>query len=548
MAAIPMLRVRPSLGTTLVCAAVCLAAASLAAQQVFRGRVDLVRVDVSVIDNRTGKPVTDLKAEDFTVTETGRSQRIDAFAFHGDGALTGAAAPSQAGPLAPHSRRVFMIIFGAPAGNRTFDGPYGVFDGTVRFIRERLRPGDLVGIMAFNRFTELTSDHEAAIRLVQRLKTRHREEYFEKTASTPARGVRADLTAVRQASIDRLIAPPGDSLRLRSATDLVANSYFQTSAWLDWNNKVIDLDALKVHAAIEYLRRAEGNKQIVLFSTRFGLTMKTQIAAMGRRPNRGEEAAFAGRASDAGVALNIINVTGVDLRGRGAAFLLFGVSQIQEMQSIAELSGGHYSGVRTADRQLERLDRATRAGYAIGYSSTNPELDGKFREIKVKVARSGVTVVYRHGYTAGADGPPVDLRELVTAQRLQQAATTDTEFADVPLQARAEEVEGSGGRQVRVTIKIDGARLELEKRGDRWIGEIDVVVFCGTRDQRVAGSVTQRMTLGMDSARYLEATTTGIPVTVTVPVSDRSVSAKVVVYQFASDRVGTAVATIGARR
>ena len=464
MPAIAMLTRRPRLGTSLASAAVCLSISGLAAQQVFRGRVDLVRVDVSVIDNRSGRPVTGLKAEDFTVTENGKPQRIDAFAFHDDRASTpdvSAAAP--AGPLAPHSRRVFMIIFGAPAASRSFDGPYGVFDGTIRFIRERLRPGDLVAVMALNRFTELTTDHEAAIRLIQRLKTEHREEYYQKRIGTPARGVRADLSAVRQASIDRLIAPPGDSLRLRSATDLIANarSFVQTAGWLPWNNMVIDLDSLKVHAAIEYLRRVEGNKQIVLFSTRFGLPSRTQRAAMGRRPNSGEEAAFAGRASDAGVALNIINVTGVDLRGRGASFLLFGVPQIQDMQRIAELSGGHYSGVRTADQQLERLDQATRAAYAIGYNSTNPELDGKFREIKIKVDRPGVTVVYRHGYTAGADVPPVDLRELVTSQRLQQAATTDAEFSDLPVQAKAEDVEGSGGRQVRVTITLDGSRLEV---------------------------------------------------------------------------------------
>ena len=136
----------------------------------------------------------------------------------------------------------------------------------------------------------------------------------------------------------------------------------------------------------------------------------------------------------------------------------------------------------------------------------------------------------------------------MTSQRLQQAATTDAEFSDLPVQAKAEDVEGSGGKRVRVTITLDGSRLELEKQGERWVGDIDVAVFCGTRDQKVAGTVTQRMTLGMDAAKYAEATTTGITFTVTVPVSERSASAKVVVYQFASDRIGTAVAAIGAGR
>ena len=95
-----------------------LATSTLAAQQVFRGRVDLVRVDVSVIDNRTGKPVPDLKAEDFTVTENGMRQRIEAFAFHGDEATTESAQASSSA-LARHSRRVFMIVFGAALDDRS---------------------------------------------------------------------------------------------------------------------------------------------------------------------------------------------------------------------------------------------------------------------------------------------------------------------------------------------------------------------------------------------------------------------------------------------
>src|SRR5687768_5099193 len=238
MAAIPMLPARPSPGTILLCAALC-AASTLTAQQVFRGRVDLVRVDVSVIDNRTGKPVTDLKAADFSVTENGTPQRIDAFALN---RVDGVSAPEPGGHagspgIRPHSRRVFMIVFGAPHSRLSFDGPYKVFDGTVRFLRERLQPGDLVSIMAFNRFTEATDDHDAAVRLVERIKASHAEEYYQNRIADPGRGIRTDVSKVRQDAIDRIMAPPGDTLKLRSVTDLILNSsaFVQTQAWRAWN-------------------------------------------------------------------------------------------------------------------------------------------------------------------------------------------------------------------------------------------------------------------------------------------------------------------------
>lgn len=256
-----------------------LATSTLAAQQVFRGRVNLVRVDVSVIDNRTGKPVTDLKAEDFTVTENGTPQRIDAFAFDDGGVRRGTSeAPGQdgRGTLTPHSRRVFLIIFGHPS----LAGPYHPFDGTVRFIRERLHPGDLISILAFNRFTELTTDHDAVVRLVERIKSSHAEEYFQVGIASPARGLRADIPPVRQEAIDRVMAPAGEGLKLRSVTDLILNSsaFVQTHAWRAWNRIAMGYDSLKIHAAIEYLRRVEGNKQLVLFSK--GLTLPVKILGM----------------------------------------------------------------------------------------------------------------------------------------------------------------------------------------------------------------------------------------------------------------------------
>ena len=49
-------------------------------QPTFRARVDSVSVDVIVTD-RQGKPVTDLKAEDFEIKEADKVQKIDTFKF-----------------------------------------------------------------------------------------------------------------------------------------------------------------------------------------------------------------------------------------------------------------------------------------------------------------------------------------------------------------------------------------------------------------------------------------------------------------------------------
>ena len=85
-------------------------------QQTFRSRVTVVPVDVRVVD-RAGKPITDLKQEDFTIIEDGVPQKIVHFSFQ---VLTpGAFAdtpPDFRKPLgetvAPQNKRIFLLVLG----------------------------------------------------------------------------------------------------------------------------------------------------------------------------------------------------------------------------------------------------------------------------------------------------------------------------------------------------------------------------------------------------------------------------------------------------
>jgi len=57
---------------------------------VFRTTTRLVILDVVATDDK-GQPVSDLKAEDFTVTENGEPQHISEFSFHYPAKVTAAA-------------------------------------------------------------------------------------------------------------------------------------------------------------------------------------------------------------------------------------------------------------------------------------------------------------------------------------------------------------------------------------------------------------------------------------------------------------------------
>src|SRR5687767_10989259 len=111
-----------------ICTAVVSGATFLAAGQspvapqsqvpIFKGRLDIVRTEVDVIDNRTGAPVPGLTQKDFSVFENGARQEIASFAESDQKALAPGEArrPAPAGRAA--DRRIFLLIFNASPSMR----------------------------------------------------------------------------------------------------------------------------------------------------------------------------------------------------------------------------------------------------------------------------------------------------------------------------------------------------------------------------------------------------------------------------------------------
>ena len=139
-------------------------------------------VDVRVIDNKTGKPVTDLKQQDFTVFEDGVRQDVRLFVVqtvrrHRPGTVSRSRSPPRRPPHRPAARparrrspprrtRVFLFVL----GSGRLQEPSKGLDATLEFVRTRLRPKDLVAVFAYNRATAFTTDHERVARVIERFR------------------------------------------------------------------------------------------------------------------------------------------------------------------------------------------------------------------------------------------------------------------------------------------------------------------------------------------------------------------------------------------
>ena len=97
----------------------------------FRAGIDLTRVDVTVLDKQTRKPVTGLTAADFAVTVDGDGQRLATLAEVNAPVATGTAARfvEAARDVASNAevrRRLFVIVMNdAAGGNDPYDRQTG---------------------------------------------------------------------------------------------------------------------------------------------------------------------------------------------------------------------------------------------------------------------------------------------------------------------------------------------------------------------------------------------------------------------------------------
>ena len=309
------------------------------AQPTFRGGVVVVPVDVRVLD-REGKPVTDLKESDFTVFEDGVRQTISHFSTHSFSAITTAPGTKPAvrtratPPIQEQSARIFLIVLGR---GRLQDVSNGL-DAVIHLVRQRLLPQDQVAVLAWNRATDFTTDHEKIVAVLERFKKRH--EGIENSLQFQLSGLAAvygskDIPANLQRDIEEVFRGPGavasrqitpepvtdpkqladDQRRALEASMLadVAGSGVDPLARAAADNPPLPFDAYaaasaqamqdlgNLYTGIEYLRYLEGEKHLI-FVTEQGMHL----------PRAETENGLAARANNARVAIDTIQTGGLD--------------------------------------------------------------------------------------------------------------------------------------------------------------------------------------------------------------------------------------------
>jgi VWFA-related protein len=564
--------------------------------QVFRGATTLVPVDIRVLD-RDGKPVTDLTQSDFTLLENGVPQAIRHFSTQGLTAQTSGAADSlapraaQADAISPQHRRIFLLVL---ARGRLQGVRMGI-DGMLHFVRERLLPQDLVAVLAWNRATEFTTDHARIADVLERFK--HAHEGLEAKMDLRFGDLAGlygskDIPASLQRDIDAVFGgastrglrsvQPGVSPNekrvnedTRRTTDTLLSPAPQvTGGETDPERRDAALDEFvgssaqtmqdlgNLYVGVEYLRRIEGEKHLVFVSAS-GLAL----------PRAEDDLDLVSAASNARVVIDYIHISGTSMSPSQAMFEVKTQSvsrggrppvaptptaqtdqkektemwKFATARTLSEQTGGHFFANRFSNvaADMDHIDEATRSGYILGYYPSNPAMDGKYRQIAVRVNRPGLTVLYRHGYFATKTVEAFNLRRITTYSRIAAAANYPRAVSDIKVQATASMPKTAElPLRVLLDIRIDPARLTFTKRNGRNVKSIELAIFLVDGEDHLVGQTWKPVELTFTDDRFQSVMRDGVTIGLAITVTAPPKSVKTVVYDPAADLIGSTIVKV----
>ena len=421
--------------------------------------VTAVVVDL-VVRDRKGLPVTDLKAEDFEVLEDGTPQEVGSFRLP---AAENAPARAGAAPVVPSAvpatAATATAASAAPAA--TPRPASGRGDGSVvalvfdrlssdsrrftkiaaeRYIGKGTESDHVVGIFATDWGLEVmqpfTRDATALRTALDKVGTRTGSQASETLSEARSNQQRATQIQDTMASIGTG-TPATSAAQGAAGADLAVAQMQQrmseTFTMLERDQQGYGtMNAMS--AVVNALKLVPGRKSVLFFSE--GLVIPPNVMprflSLIDEANRANVAVYAMDAkglraeSTQAEARDEINAYAAGRLNNGERSIGAGGAASRYLErnedrlrmdpssglgQLANETGGFLiAGSNNFDKGFTRVDEDIRAHYVLTYSSTRPEMDGKFRSIAVKVKRPGLTVSHRKGYYAvppSADGAPV---------------------------------------------------------------------------------------------------------------------------------------------
>jgi VWFA-related protein len=529
------------------------------AQTTFHVMVDLVSVNASVTD-RSGKPITDLKEGDFQVLEDGVPQKISVFKIQ---AVPGVAVPlptteanaSESQPVTPLERKVILFV---DDYHMRFEDLYRVKKAGENFIRTGLGPNDLVALItATGRdSTEFTKYRDYVISSLNNLP--YYSPHSLPTKCPPLSDYQvSQINQLREHAgdaYDMAILDTLDCASLRGVPNAVQVAQDLVFAHAQSRGAQITDESRRTLFAIQNLTRRlraiQGPKLIVFLSDgMLTLDLMDQI----------QKAVDNSIQSD--TVIDTINAGGLDatpLFGDatqpykpnpeviGAKMRVESESRMaveDAMNALASDTGGTYfHNNNDLLGLMKSAANRSQISYVLGFYSTNPERNGKFRKLAVKVNRPGVVVTSRKGYFAPKGEETFEAEKNADVKEALQNAQ---DFKDIPITVGYNITHPDASHAiVAVQTYIEVRKIHFQKRENRNRNIFTIVtVVYDSNDHYIEGRET-RIDFNLTDPNYKNVMNEGLVAQASFRLAPGNYRVKAVVREAGETKLGSATKTL----
>ena len=419
-------------------------------------------IETITVTAKGGAAVEGLKAEDFSITEDGIPQVISVFEHQrfDDAAVSPPApltarviplekypqaqiGPETAGKVRYHDRRLLVLYFDMSA--MPLQDQLRSFDAAEKFVRTQMTESDLMAVMIYDGgsirvLQDFTDDRERVLTIVETLSVGKGQLSGDTLVDFSDSGTAfgQDDSEFNIFNTDRqLSALQTAAMMLGSLSEKKALVYFSSGLRLNGVDNQAQLRAT-INAAI-----------------RSGVSF-WPIDARGLMAQA--PLGDATRSSMGGAGM---------YTGASAMALMGNLQRSQDtLWSLASDTGGKaLLDYNDLSRGITQAQRSISSYYIIGYYTTNQNLDGKFRRIKVSLnGELSGNLNYRQGYYARKQFGKFTVAE--KERQLEDALMLEDPVTDLTIAMEVDYFQlNRADYFVPLVVKIPGSELVLAKRG-----------------------------------------------------------------------------------
>jgi VWFA-related protein len=462
---------------------------------------DIVLTNVIVRDKKTGALVKDLKASDFTVFENGKQQKIASFDYQNvndaalladRGTVSGKTSVADllnndfaANPKDLHDHRL-MVFFFDLSSMQPEDVDRAV-DSAVDFVHKKMQPADLVALVSLD--SGLTMDQDFTADKTALLRG------LSKYGGTEGTGFTA-----------------GGTTGATSGTADDGGSYAADDS--EYASLNTDRELYAIEAIAKALERVDGRKSMLYFSgglTRQGIENQASLRVATNEAVKANMAIYSVDARGLQALSPLGDASTGSLRGTasysGAAMqnnLNSNFNSQETLGTLAMDTGGKFFGDNNDFAPaFQQVQHDTEAYYILGFKSTDPARDGRFRHLTIKVKRNDLKLEYRPGYYAASDFKHSSNEDREVA--LTEQMRSDLPATDVPLYLQALYFKLENGTfYVPVSLIVPGSAIPFLKNGDKDKANLDIVGQVKNAQGIIVGNVRETIKLNLTAEQNVK--------------------------------------------